>query len=208
MVIKYSWNCDDGSRYLKSCWYHWLFQHEKLWFQSYFYSYYHIHIGSCSTRHIPYTSMIYPYHTHNIFIVSLGTSEKIPFSCLIFLAYNCDLVAHSIAYKIKNQRFVAVVVWLGQIRVLPRVPTVWSQNLTTIKYIFFTTRTRDHSGYGLGQWEKALHSNASSHWLSPYPEWSLHTGVNLCRALQWRHLSLKVSQFTSNRTVCRKVSSG
>ena len=27
---------------------------------------------------------------------------------------------------------------------------------------------RDHSGYGLGQWEKALHSNASSHWLSPY----------------------------------------
>ena len=23
--------------------------------------------------------------------------------------------------------------------------------------------------YGLGQWEEALHSNASSHWLSPYP---------------------------------------
>ena len=22
-------------------------------------------------------------------------------------------------------------------------------------------------------WEKALHSNASSHWLSPYPEWSM-----------------------------------
>ena len=27
--------------------------------------------------------------------------------------------------------------------------------------------------YGLSQWEKALQSNASSHWLSPYPEWSL-----------------------------------
>ena len=26
----------------------------------------------------------------------------------------------------------------------------------------------DHSGYGLGPWEKA-----SYHWLSPYPEWSL-----------------------------------
>ena len=32
---------------------------------------------------------------------------------------------------------------------------------------------RDHSGHGLGQWEEALHSNASSHWLSPCPEWSL-----------------------------------
>ena len=27
----------------------------------------------------------------------------------------------------------------------------------------------DHSGYGLGQWEKTLH------WLIPYPEWSLET---------------------------------
>ena len=27
---------------------------------------------------------------------------------------------------------------------------------------------REHSGCGLGQWETALHCNASSHWLSPY----------------------------------------
>ena len=59
--------------------------------------------------------------------------------------------------------------------------------------IYFIPHFRDHSGYGLGQWEKVLHSNsskallcntlshwpspypvASSHWLSPYPEWSLH----------------------------------
>ena len=33
---------------------------------------------------------------------------------------------------------------------------------------------RDHSGYGLSQWEKALHGDASSHWLSPYTEWSLN----------------------------------
>ena len=32
----------------------------------------------------------------------------------------------------------------------------------------------NHSGYGLGQSEKALHCNAFSHWLSPCPEWSLH----------------------------------
>ena len=32
---------------------------------------------------------------------------------------------------------------------------------------------RDHSGYGLSQWEEALLCNASSHWPSPYSEWPL-----------------------------------
>ena len=32
---------------------------------------------------------------------------------------------------------------------------------------------RDHSGYELSQWEKALLSNAFSHWLNPNPERSL-----------------------------------
>ena len=38
---------------------------------------------------------------------------------------------------------------------------------------------RNHSVYGLSQWEEALHReevlscNASANWLSPYPEWSL-----------------------------------
>ena len=32
---------------------------------------------------------------------------------------------------------------------------------------------RDYAGSGLGQWEKALHNNTSSHWLIPDPEWSL-----------------------------------
>ena len=32
---------------------------------------------------------------------------------------------------------------------------------------------RDHSGYGLSQWETTLYCNVVSHWLSPYPEWSL-----------------------------------
>ena len=30
----------------------------------------------------------------------------------------------------------------------------------------------DHSGYGLGQWDNALHTNTPSHWLSLCPEWS------------------------------------
>ena len=42
-------------------------------------------------------------------------------------------------------------------------------------------RSRDHSGYGLSQWEKALHSNASSHWLNPYPEWSLSSDTKFAK---------------------------
>ena len=55
---------------------------------------------------------------------------------------------------------------------------VWVCRLTPLGRLeprFTTIRPRDHFGYGLGQWEKALHSNASSHWLSPYLEWSLQT---------------------------------
>ena len=32
---------------------------------------------------------------------------------------------------------------------------------------------RDYCRYGFGQWVKAIHSNASSQWLSPYSDWSL-----------------------------------
>ena len=42
-----------------------------------------------------------------------------------------------------------------------------------------------HSGYGLGQWEKALHGNAFSHWPSPYPEWSLYQCW--CETIFWPH---------------------
>ena len=31
--------------------------------------------------------------------------------------------------------------------------------------------SRDHSGYGLSQWETLLQCNIISHWLSPYPKW-------------------------------------
>ena len=32
---------------------------------------------------------------------------------------------------------------------------------------------RDHSGYGISQWETTLQCNVVSHWLSPYTKWSL-----------------------------------
>ena len=39
---------------------------------------------------------------------------------------------------------------------------------------------RDHCGYGLSQWETMLLCNIVTHWLSPYPEWTLWI-VNVCR---------------------------
>ena len=36
-----------------------------------------------------------------------------------------------------------------------------------------STISRDHSGYGLNQWNTTLECNIVSHWLNPHPEWSL-----------------------------------
>ena len=33
---------------------------------------------------------------------------------------------------------------------------------------------KDHSEFGFSQWETTLHCNVASHWLSPYPEWSIY----------------------------------
>ena len=44
------------------------------------------------------------------------------------------------------------------------------------KQIIYNTQCvlcRHHSGYGLSQWERMLHSIIMSHWLSPYLDWSL-----------------------------------
>ena len=43
---------------------------------------------------------------------------------------------------------------------------------------------RDHSGYGLSQWEMMLHCN-TSHWLSPYPEWSLVCTIPRNSQVDW-----------------------
>ena len=58
------------------------------------------------------------------------------------------------------------------------------KTLSEVNYISFTLRwiwahdktthlNRDHYGNGLSQWETMLHCKVVSHWLSPYPEWSL-----------------------------------
>ena len=53
----------------------------------------------------------------------------------------------------------------------------WVQNQTL-------PTERDHSGYGISQWEEALWCNASFHWLSPYPKWSLN------RLMQYHCISI------------------
>ena len=52
----------------------------------------------------------------------------------------------------------------------------WSYDFFALAHWF---ALRDHSGYGLSQWETTLHCNIVSHWLSPYPEWSLALEVHL-----------------------------
>ena len=47
-------------------------------------------------------------------------------------------------------------------------------NLHIEAFLMHICDCRDQSGYGLSKWKKASHSNSSSHWLSPYPEWSLY----------------------------------
>ena len=47
---------------------------------------------------------------------------------------------------------------------------------------------RDQSGHGLSQWEKTLRCNIVSHWLSPYPELSLHVTYELMQNLVGRGL--------------------
>ena len=57
---------------------------------------------------------------------------------------------------------------------------------------------RNHSGYGLGQWEEALYSNAVSHWPSPYPEWSLLTFfLFFCGSVMEPALAFKKAFFTN-----------
>ena len=53
----------------------------------------------------------------------------------------------------------------------------WVQNQTL-------PTERDHSGYGISRWEEALRCNASFHWLSPYPKWSLN------RLMQYHCISI------------------
>ena len=46
----------------------------------------------------------------------------------------------------------------------------------------------DHSGWGISQWETTLHRNVVSHWLSPYPEWSLYIYIYIY--ITWIHNEL------------------
>ena len=48
-----------------------------------------------------------------------------------------------------------------------------------VSVVILLFHSRDHSGYGLNQWEMTLHDNILSHWLSLYPEWSLHTFIKI-----------------------------
>ena len=76
--------------------------------------------------------------------------------------------------------------WIGPKRKVGKLPSLFSKERNYVQlhvwcalkfsrwiYISKYTHSRDNSGYGLSQWGTTLHSNVVSHWLSPYPEWSL-----------------------------------
>ena len=52
---------------------------------------------------------------------------------------------------------------------------------------------RGHSGYGRGQWEKPLHTNASCHSLSPYPEYPESMGPSHRGYCHRNPISMKTS---------------
>ena len=76
--------------------------------------------------------------------------------------------------------------WLGGEQVTSHyLIQCWSSSLTNV----CISIPRDHSGYGLCQWEELLLCNASSHWQSPLPEWSLHTTrQRLTHCTRLRHI--------------------
>ena len=47
------------------------------------------------------------------------------------------------------------------------------KRIIAIKWCIYDEQNRDHSEYGLSQWEKTLHCSVVPRWLSPKPEWSL-----------------------------------
>ena len=61
------------------------------------------------------------------------------------------------------------------------------KNFSHFVQVSMCSRVKDQSGYGLGQWEEALHSNASSHWPSPYPERSLRSHTHKTHAYGYAH---------------------
>ena len=63
-----------------------------------------------------------------------------------------------------------VMLWFITLLVLSIDSPAWTPGLSLCHTNFILPR--DHSRYGLSQWETTLHCNVVSHWLSPYPEWS------------------------------------
>ena len=55
---------------------------------------------------------------------------------------------------------------------------------------------RDHFVHATSQWEMVLHSNAISHWLDTYTEWSLHGPTDLQNTV--------VSKYINNKSMCVK----
>ena len=61
--------------------------------------------------------------------------------------------------------------------------------VTRSQWVKYSSTFKDHSGYGRRQWEMVLQCNVLSHWLSPYPKWSLTLQCQNCVWAVWSGLA-------------------
>ena len=112
---------------------------------------------------------------------------------------SCYLVLLSTDSKTRRQKTCSFIQWpkhrLGKYQLLltiiarlprPKLNMTWAKNLKNIHIASSETKTFGfrhkttkpfHSVAGPKQWEEALHTNVSSHWLSPY----IHKSDVICR---------------------------
>ena len=143
---------------------------------------------TCDVRH-PFIYRINTYHTMANSVVSNAS----PTLSQHLLMYGDDTLLHHVNALPMVTQIEDVI--CRQLVKLGKCSSMWKagQKIMSLR--------SNHSGYGVGQWEKALHSNACYHWLSPYPEWSLQAkGV-------WLYIVSHLELYSlSGKTSSRQIS--
>ena len=76
------------------------------------------------------------------------------------------------------------------LNVLINLWKVWKPKPWKFSWSVYREPYRHYSGHGLSQWEKSLHSNISSHWLSPIPR-MIPAQRTVHLACRWPFLDLR-----------------
>ena len=132
----------------------------------------------------PYPSGLLHKHWHNLMIASVVMKQpwRIWVNTRIGVKYGFDSVQAAYLNRTEVREYLLhlYVIEDGEndhvIRTLVRMAYLYlGEKCIWPPTLLNTSLLRNQSGYGLSQWEEALLCNASSHWQSPYPVWSLLT---------------------------------